>query len=136
MQSKASSPTEPGPHGRDGRELEVKKKKRRKPRLRVPELKAGEGIADLLPEEEAFIREEIALRTERGWSQAKVAELCGLDRSALQHYEHRRRGPSLRAAILISRAFGRNLEDYQRQARRWMLSLHFFFGTLDLTAVA
>lgn len=129
MKTKSSSPTEPEPNGR-------KAPKPRKHRLRVPEVKAGEGIVGLLPEEEAFIQEEIALRTELGWSQAKVAKLSGLDRATVQHYEHRRRGPSLRAAILISRAFGRKLEDYQRQARRWLPTLQLLFGSLDLTAVA
>lgn len=141
MKAKSSPATKPGSQDRGGGTLQRGTRQRpkggpRKPRLRVPELKAGEGIANLLPEEEAFIREEIAQRTARGWSQAKVAELCGLDRSALQHYEHRRRAPTLRAAILICRAFGEKLEDYCRRAQRWLPSLQLGFGMLDLGALA
>ena len=104
--------------------------------MRVPQRKAGEGIVDLLPQEEAFIQEEIALRTERGWSQERVAAESGLDRSTLQHYEHRRRAPSLRAAILISKAFGQKLEDFQHHARRWLPTLQLLCSTLDLSATA
>lgn len=69
----------------------------------------GGGIADLLPDEEALIQLEITQRTARQWSQDDVANQVGVSRSEIQHLEHRRRGMSLRVAILICRAFGMRL---------------------------
>ncbi len=77
--------------------------------LRVPVLKPGEGIADLLPEEEALIQMEITQRLAKQWSQDDMAHEVGVSRSEVQHLEHRRRGVSFRVAILTCRACGYRL---------------------------
>lgn len=99
--------------------------------LRVPKLKEGEGIVDLLPEEEAFIQEEIASRVELEWSQEKVADAAGLHRSIIQNLEHRRRSLSYRVATLISRAFGFDLEDFSKKSRRWLAPARLLFSALS-----
>jgi DNA-binding XRE family transcriptional regulator len=91
----------------------------KKPRLRVPKLKEGEGILGLLPEEEAFIQNMTAQRTLLGWSQDMLANMADVDRSTVQNCEHRRRAPSLRAAVKIGHA----LADALGRTCEWAESL-------------
>lgn len=105
-----------------------KNKARKQPTLRVPKLKEGEGIANLLPEEEQFIQDEIKERVARGWSQEKVAEVAGVDRSTIQHGEHRRRGFSLRVAVLISKAFGKKVEFVPAKLACRLPTMHLLGG--------
>lgn len=118
MKKKRSS-RKPVESGSDKVQLGAETTERRK-RLRIPQLREGEGICDLRPEEEAFIQEEIALREERCWSQAEVARRGPLGRSTVQHFEHRRRSPSYRVMLAISRAFGIPVEEFIRRSRRWI----------------
>ena len=86
--------------------------------LRPPVIPQEEGIANLDEDEEAFIREEIAERVERGWSQEELAGRAGVSRGMVKHLEHRRRGPSLRIALHIIRAFGSGVDDFLQAGRR------------------
>jgi DNA-binding XRE family transcriptional regulator len=101
--------------------------------LRPPVISAAEGIADLDEDEEAFIQEEIAERVERGWSQVELAKQAGISRGMVKHLEHRRRGPSLRIALHITRAFGSGVDAFIQAGRLrppvvpWFL-LHFGLG--------
>lgn len=96
------------------------KPQKRKRALRVPVVKESERILGLLPEEVAFIREEIAARTERGWSQERVAREAHVSRSMIQHLEHFRRSLSYRVAVLVSGAFGATAPEFGLKSRRWL----------------
>ncbi len=52
-----------------------------------------------------------ALRTERGWSQAELAELLDVSRQSVNSIETGKYDPSLPLAFRIARLFGRPIED-------------------------
>jgi len=51
------------------------------------------------------------LRTEQGWSQAKLAELLGVSRQSVNAVETGKFDPSLPLAFAISRLFEKPIED-------------------------
>ena len=51
-----------------------------------------------------------ALRAERGWSQAELAERLGVSRQTVNAVETERYEPSLSLAFKIARLFGRRIE--------------------------
>lgn len=51
-----------------------------------------------------------ALRAERGWSQAELAERVGVSRQTINAIENGRYDPSLPLAFALARAFGRAIE--------------------------
>ncbi|AXG79310.1 helix-turn-helix transcriptional regulator [Streptomyces paludis] len=58
------------------------------------------------------MRNELAvLRSERGWSQARLAEELGVSRQTVISIERERFDPSLPLAFRIARAFDRPIED-------------------------
>lgn len=50
------------------------------------------------------------LRTERGWSQAELAERLGVSRQTVNAVETERYEPSLSLAFKIARLFGQKIE--------------------------
>lgn len=77
----------------------------------------------LLPEEIAFVLEEMAQRKARGWTMEEVATHGGLRRQTISHVAHWRRGMQFATAIKISRAFGVTIDVFTRRARRWLAYL-------------
>lgn len=51
-----------------------------------------------------------ALRAERGWSQAELAERLGVSRQTVNAVETERYEPSLSLAFKIARLFGKRIE--------------------------
>jgi len=51
------------------------------------------------------------LRTERGWSQARLAELLGVSRQSVNAVETGKFAPSLPLAFAIARLFGKSIEE-------------------------
>jgi len=51
------------------------------------------------------------LRTERGWSQAKLADHLGVSRQSVNAIETGKYDPSLPLAFAIARLFNRSIED-------------------------
>lgn len=51
------------------------------------------------------------LRTERGWTQAELAEKLGVSRNSVNAIETGRYEPSLGLALKIARLFGERVED-------------------------
>ena len=51
-----------------------------------------------------------ALRAERGWSQAELAERLGVSRQTVNAVETQRYEPSLSLAFKIARLFGKRIE--------------------------
>ncbi len=51
------------------------------------------------------------LRTERGWSQASLAERLDVSRQSINAIETGRYDPSLPLAFAIARLFGKSIED-------------------------
>jgi len=51
-----------------------------------------------------------ALRAERGWSQAELAERLGVSRQTVNAVETERYEPSLSLAFKIARLFGKKIE--------------------------
>lgn len=51
------------------------------------------------------------LRTEQGWSQAKLAELLGVSRQSVNAVETGKFDPSLPLAFALARLFERRIED-------------------------
>ncbi|MCM2257686.1 MAG: helix-turn-helix transcriptional regulator [Vicinamibacteria bacterium] len=51
-----------------------------------------------------------ALRADRGWSQAELAERVGVSRQTINAIENGRYDPSLPLAFTLARAFGRAIE--------------------------
>jgi len=51
------------------------------------------------------------LRTERGWSQAKLADQLGVSRQSVNAIETGKYDPSLPLAFAIARLFDRSIED-------------------------
>lgn len=51
------------------------------------------------------------LRTERGWSQAKLAEKLGVSRQSINAIETGKFDPSLPLAFAIGKLFGKPLEE-------------------------
>lgn len=83
-----------------------------KSRLRLPEAEGKMSTINLDADEEAFIAEERAERLERGWSQEELASRAEVSRGCVRHLEERRSGPTLRVAIRIVRAFGKELDTF------------------------
>ncbi|KCZ59536.1 helix-turn-helix transcriptional regulator [Hyphomonas chukchiensis] len=52
-----------------------------------------------------------ALRTERGWSQAELADRLDVSRQSVNAIETGKYDPSLPLAFSIARLFGRGIED-------------------------
>jgi putative transcriptional regulator len=52
-----------------------------------------------------------ALRAERGWSQAELAQHLGVSRQTVNAIENGRYDPSLPLAFLIARVFGQTIEE-------------------------
>ncbi|MFD4144614.1 MULTISPECIES: helix-turn-helix transcriptional regulator [unclassified Streptomyces] len=52
-----------------------------------------------------------SLRSQRGWSQARLAEELGVSRQTVISIERGRFDPSLPLAFRIARVFGRTIED-------------------------
>jgi putative transcriptional regulator len=52
-----------------------------------------------------------SLRTERGWTQAELAEKLGVSRNSVNAIETGRYEPSLGLALKIARLFGEHVED-------------------------
>ena len=52
-----------------------------------------------------------ALRAERGWTQADLAERLEVSRQAVNAIETEKHDPSLPLAFRIARLFGRSIED-------------------------
>lgn len=52
-----------------------------------------------------------ALRTERGWSQATMADHLGVSRQSVNAIETGKYDPSLPLAFAIARLFGKSIED-------------------------
>ena len=52
-----------------------------------------------------------ALRAERGWTQADLAELLGVSRQTIISIERARYDPSLPLAFAIARVFGCHIEE-------------------------
>ena len=52
-----------------------------------------------------------ALRTERGWSQAALADHLGVSRQSVNAIETGKYDPSLPLAFAIARLFGKSIED-------------------------
>ena len=52
-----------------------------------------------------------SLRTERGWTQAELAEKLGVSRNSVNAIETGRYEPSLGLALKIARLFGERVED-------------------------
>ena len=94
-----------------------------KTKIVVPVVPQEQRIQGLLPEEVAFIQEEIAQRQTRQWSMAEVARRSGLKRQEIGHLEHWRRSLSLATAIKIGRAYCGCWERFVRQSRRWLHGL-------------
>lgn len=87
-------------------------------RLKLPKCDENTGIANLDPDEEAFIAEERAERLEQGWSQEELAARSQVSRGCVRHLEERRSGPSLRVALRIARAFGKKLDLFLEAGRQ------------------
>jgi putative transcriptional regulator len=51
------------------------------------------------------------LRGEKGWSQARLAELAGVSRQTIQALESGKYDPSLPLAFTLAKLFGRRIED-------------------------
>jgi len=51
------------------------------------------------------------LRAERGWSQARLAELAGVSRQTIQALESGKYDPSLPLAFKLAALFKRRIED-------------------------
>jgi putative transcriptional regulator len=51
------------------------------------------------------------LRTERGWTQAELADKLGVSRNSVNAIETGRYEPSLGLALKIARLFGERVED-------------------------
>ncbi|MFZ5617085.1 MAG: helix-turn-helix transcriptional regulator [Pseudomonadota bacterium] len=51
------------------------------------------------------------LRAERGWSQARLAELAGVSRQTIQALESGKYDPSLPLAFTLAALFKRRIED-------------------------
>ncbi len=98
-------------------------KPKRTKKIVVPVVPAAEGIQGLLPEEVAFVQEELALRAERQWSQEEVERRSGVKRQTISNAEHRRCALTLATAIKISHAYGKNLARFADASRRWLHSL-------------
>lgn len=58
------------------------------------------------------------LRAARRWSQADLADRCGVSRQAVNAIETGRHDPSLPLAFAIADAFGLSVEDVFRPDRR------------------
>lgn len=124
---KPSSPDRPdSDHGKDLPGGGEKPK-----RLRVHKLKEGEGKV-LTEDEEAFILEMTAQRVISDWTQAELAGNAGLGRGAVQHYEHRRRGITLRAALAVCRAFKSGLDSFIEAGKKRILSLLCYTHSLGM----
>lgn len=54
------------------------------------------------------------LRTEKGWSQAELADLLNVSRQSVNAIETGKYDPSLPLAFAIARLFGRRIEDIFR----------------------
>ncbi|MEL6825319.1 MAG: helix-turn-helix transcriptional regulator [Pseudomonadota bacterium] len=52
-----------------------------------------------------------ALRTERGWSQASLADELGVSRQSVNAIETGKYDPSLPLAFAIARLFGKSIEE-------------------------
>ncbi len=52
-----------------------------------------------------------ALRTERGWSQASLADQLGVSRQSVNAIETGKYDPSLPLAFSIARLFGKSIEE-------------------------
>ena len=52
-----------------------------------------------------------ALRTERGWSQASLADELGVSRQSVNAIETGKYDPSLTLAFSIARLFGKSIEE-------------------------
>jgi DNA-binding XRE family transcriptional regulator len=89
-----------------------KKGRKSRSRLKLPKWDENTGIANLDPDEVAFIAEERAERLERGWSQEELASRAEVSRGCVRHLEERRSGPTLRVAVRIVRAFGKELDTF------------------------
>jgi transcriptional regulator with XRE-family HTH domain len=50
------------------------------------------------------------VRLSRGWTQSQLAERCGMDQSAIAHFESNRRQPTLRNLIKLADALGCSLD--------------------------
>lgn len=103
--------------------MKSKPKHKRKHSIVVPKVAETERIQGLLPEEVAFIKEEIAQRTQRQWSMEEVARRAQLQRQEISHLEHWRRSLTLATAIKIGRAYCRQWERFAAQSRRWLHAL-------------
>lgn len=51
------------------------------------------------------------LRAEKGWSQARLAELAHVSRQTIQALESGKYDPSLPLAFTLAKLFGRRIED-------------------------
>jgi putative transcriptional regulator len=51
------------------------------------------------------------LRAEKGWSQARLAELAGVSRQTIQALESGKYDPSLPLAFILARLFKLKIED-------------------------
>lgn len=51
------------------------------------------------------------LRAEKGWSQARLAELARVSRQTIQALESGKYDPSLPLAFTLAKLFGRRIED-------------------------
>lgn len=51
------------------------------------------------------------IRTEQGWSQARLAELLGVSRQSVNAVETGKFDPSLPLAFAIARLFGKSIEE-------------------------
>ena len=89
-------------------------------RIVIPEVPPELRIHGLLPEEVAFIMEEIALRRERQWSMDEVERRCGVKRQTISDLEHWRGSASLATALKLGRGFCGDLSRFLDGSRRWL----------------
>jgi len=61
----------------------------------------------------------VSLKDERikaGYSQAEVAEVCGVNQSAYSHYETGRRNPKLKTVEKLANLYGISIEDLLKES--------------------
>lgn len=93
---------------------------RRRP-LQFPGLSPEACPKQLLPEEIAFMLEEMWQRNRRGWSMEQVAGFARLKRQEIGQLERWQHGLRYGTAIRIAAAFGMTIEAFSRAARkRWL----------------
>ena len=100
-----------------------KKKKTHRRRLQFPGLPPEVSPKHLMPEEIAFVLEEMWQREKRGWSMEEVAALSGVKRQEIGQIERWQHGLYYSTAIRIAAAFGMTIEAYTKAAHKHWLPL-------------